>query len=161
MLPDIDSLGDLTGRRRMYAIGVATFTGGSLLCGLATNPLFLSLARAAQGVGGATMFATSLALLANSFHGRERGVAFGIWGATTGVAVADVNGDGLLDIYISKAGPVPPEERANELWINQGPDKSGVPEKVRLTSRSRSNGGGMGVECCCLLHPTAARKMRR
>jgi hypothetical protein len=49
----------------------------------------------------------------------------GSW--TTGVAVADVNGDGLLDIYICKAGPLPPEERANELWINQGPDKSGTP----------------------------------
>ena len=49
----------------------------------------------------------------------------GSW--TTGVTVADVNGDGLLDIYICKAGPEPPEERANQLWINQGPDKSGTP----------------------------------
>ncbi|MFL5612633.1 MAG: VCBS repeat-containing protein [Gemmatimonadaceae bacterium] len=49
----------------------------------------------------------------------------GSW--TTGVAVADVNGDGLLDIYICKAGAGVPEERANQLWINQGPDKDGVP----------------------------------
>jgi hypothetical protein len=49
----------------------------------------------------------------------------GSW--TTGVAVADVNGDGLLDIYICKAGAGVPEERANQLWINQGTDKDGVP----------------------------------
>ena len=41
-----------------------------------------------QGVGGAAMFATSLALLASAFHGRERGTAVGIWGATIGAAVA-------------------------------------------------------------------------
>ncbi|HKN67712.1 MAG TPA: VCBS repeat-containing protein [Gemmatimonadaceae bacterium] len=49
----------------------------------------------------------------------------GSW--TTGVAVADVNGDGLLDIYLCKAGPGAPETRRNELWINQGPDKNGTP----------------------------------
>ena len=49
----------------------------------------------------------------------------GSW--TTGVAVADVNGDGLLDIYICKAGPGAPGERANQLWINQGKDKNGIP----------------------------------
>jgi EmrB/QacA subfamily drug resistance transporter len=48
----------------------------------------LNLARAVQGVGGAAMFATSLALLASAFHGRERGTAVGIWGATIGAAVA-------------------------------------------------------------------------
>ena len=64
------------------------FTLGSLLCGLATSALFLALARAFQGVGGAIMFATSLALLSNAFQGRERGTAFGVFGAVTGVAVA-------------------------------------------------------------------------
>jgi EmrB/QacA subfamily drug resistance transporter len=54
----------------------------------ASSPLFLILARALQGVGGAVMFATSLALLTQEFHGRERGTAFGLWGATTGAAVA-------------------------------------------------------------------------
>ncbi len=82
------SLADLLGRRKVFAIGVAIFTTGSLLCGLAPSPLFLVLARAGQGVGGAIMFATSLALLANAFHGKDRGVAFGVFGAITGVAVA-------------------------------------------------------------------------
>jgi MFS family permease len=53
--------------------GIAVFTAGSLLCGLATGPLFLSLARAGQGIGGAVVFATSLALLGDAFRGRDRG----------------------------------------------------------------------------------------
>jgi EmrB/QacA subfamily drug resistance transporter len=55
---------------------------------LSKSPTALNLARALQGVGGAAMFATSLALLASAFTGRERGTALGIWGATTGAAVA-------------------------------------------------------------------------
>jgi EmrB/QacA subfamily drug resistance transporter len=82
------SLADLLGRKRVFVAGVALFTGASALCGAATSPLFLILARALQGVGGAIMFATSLALLSQEFRGRERGTAFGIWGATTGAAVA-------------------------------------------------------------------------
>ena len=46
------------------------------------------LARGLQGIGGAGMFAVSLAIIAQEFHGRERGTAFGIWGATIGIAVA-------------------------------------------------------------------------
>jgi EmrB/QacA subfamily drug resistance transporter len=82
------SLADLFGRRKVFAIGLFLFSVSSLLCGIATTPLFLDVARAAQGVGGATMFSTSLALLAHSFRGRERGIAFGVWGAVTGFAVA-------------------------------------------------------------------------
>jgi EmrB/QacA subfamily drug resistance transporter len=82
------SLADLLGRRVVFAAGIAIFTVGSLLCGVAQSPLFLSLARAGQGVGGAVMFATSLALLAQAFRGPERGVAFGVFGAITGIAVA-------------------------------------------------------------------------
>ncbi len=81
-------LADRYGRRRLFAIGLTIFTAGSLLCGLAQSPIMLIASRSAQGVGGAIMFATSLALLAQSFHGRDRGVAFGAWGAVTGVAVA-------------------------------------------------------------------------
>ena len=64
------------------------FTGASLLCGFATSTLLLQLSRALQGVGGAIMFAVSLALLADAFRGRDRGTAFGVWGAVTGLAVA-------------------------------------------------------------------------
>jgi EmrB/QacA subfamily drug resistance transporter len=82
------SLGDILGRRLVFASGLVLFTAASLTCALATGPLFLNLARGAQGIGGAIMFATSLALIAQEFQGRERGVAFGVWGATIGFAVA-------------------------------------------------------------------------
>jgi EmrB/QacA subfamily drug resistance transporter len=81
-------LADLFGRRKLFMIGLVVFSVSSLASGLATSPLWLNLARGAQGVGGAAMFSTALALLATAFQGRERGIAFGIWGAITGVAVA-------------------------------------------------------------------------
>ena len=82
------ALADRFGRRRLFAIGLAIFTGGSLACGLAGGIVFLVLARVGQGVGAAIMFATALALIAQAFSGRDRAVAFGVFGAITGVAVA-------------------------------------------------------------------------
>ena len=82
------STADRLGRRRMFAIGIVVFTLGSALCGGASGIAFLSLARALQGIGGAIMFAISLALLAQAFKPSERGIAFGAFGALTGVAVA-------------------------------------------------------------------------
>ena len=82
------SLADMYGRRLLYLIGLVVFTGASVLCGVAVSTLMLQLSRALQGVGGAIMFAVSLALLADAFRGKDRGVAFGIWGAVTGLAVA-------------------------------------------------------------------------
>ena len=82
-------LADRLGRRRVFAVGLGIFTLASLLAGLATDPTFLNLARALQGVGGAVMFAVSLALVAQEFSaGRERGTAMGVYGATIGVSVA-------------------------------------------------------------------------
>jgi EmrB/QacA subfamily drug resistance transporter len=82
-------LADRLGRRRVFAAGLGIFTVASALAGLATDPTFLNLARALQGVGGAVMFAVSLALVAQEFKpGRERGMAMGVYGATIGVAVA-------------------------------------------------------------------------
>jgi EmrB/QacA subfamily drug resistance transporter len=80
------SLADRYGRRFLFTIGIIVFTLGSLLCGIAQSPIMLILSRSAQGIGGAILFATSLALLAQTFHGHERGMAFGVWGAVTGVA---------------------------------------------------------------------------
>jgi EmrB/QacA subfamily drug resistance transporter len=81
-------LADRYGRKRLFQTGLVIFTLGSLLCGLAQDPLMLILSRSGQGVGGAIMFATSLALLGNSFRGRDRGVAFGVWGAVMGISTA-------------------------------------------------------------------------
>jgi EmrB/QacA subfamily drug resistance transporter len=82
------SLADLFGRRLIFVIGVAIFTVASLLCGLAGTPAMLNLSRALQGIGGAFMFSTALALLASAYQGRDRGTAFGVWGAVTGASVA-------------------------------------------------------------------------
>jgi EmrB/QacA subfamily drug resistance transporter len=82
------SLADLLGRRRVFVAGLVVFTASSAVCGLSSSSLMLNLARGAQGVGGAMMFATSLALIAQAYSGRDRGTAFGVFGAVTGAAVA-------------------------------------------------------------------------
>jgi EmrB/QacA subfamily drug resistance transporter len=82
------AVADLLGRRRVFVTGLIVFTLSSAACGLAGTPLLLNLARAVQGTGGAMMFATSLALIASAFHGKERGVAFGVFGGVIGAAVA-------------------------------------------------------------------------
>jgi EmrB/QacA subfamily drug resistance transporter len=82
------SLGDRLGRRRVFTIGFGIFTGASFLCGISGDPTLLNLARGLQGIGAAGMFATSLALIGQEFHGRDRATAFGVWGAVVGGAVA-------------------------------------------------------------------------
>jgi EmrB/QacA subfamily drug resistance transporter len=82
------ALADLFGRKKLFLVGITLFTLASAACGLSYDPLFLIIARGVQGIGGAMMFATALALLSQEFHGRERGTAFGLWGAVIGAAVA-------------------------------------------------------------------------
>ncbi|MGC5248779.1 MFS transporter [Gordonia sp. DT219] len=82
------SISDKFGRRRVFSIGLVVFTLGSLLCGVAQDPTMLIVSRALQGVGGAMLFSTSLALLAATYHGRDRGIAFGAWGAISGISTA-------------------------------------------------------------------------
>jgi EmrB/QacA subfamily drug resistance transporter len=82
------SLADRLGRRRVFVGGLVIFTLASLACGLAPSANALNIARAVQGIGGAVMFAVSLALIAQEFHGREMGTATGMYGATIGGAVA-------------------------------------------------------------------------
>ncbi len=82
------SLGDRLGRRRVFTIGFGIFTFASFLCGISDSPTMLNLFRGLQGVGGAGMFATSLALIGQEFQGKDRATAFGVWGATVGGAVA-------------------------------------------------------------------------
>ncbi|MFE0462414.1 MFS transporter [Kitasatospora sp. NPDC058965] len=82
------SLADRFGRRRLYLGGLVLFAAASLACGLAGTAGELIAFRAVQGVGGAAMFATTMALLNTSYQGRERGIAFGVWGAVNGAAAA-------------------------------------------------------------------------
>jgi EmrB/QacA subfamily drug resistance transporter len=82
------AVADLIGRRRVFVTGLIVFTASSAVCGLSSSPLMLNFARAVQGTGGAMMYATSLALIAQAFHGKERGIAFGVFGGVIGAAVA-------------------------------------------------------------------------
>jgi len=83
------SLADRLGRRAVFLAGLGIFSAASLAAGLAPDATFLNIARAIQGIGGAAMFAVSLALVAQEFApGRERATAMGIYGATIGVSVA-------------------------------------------------------------------------
>lgn len=82
------SIGDRRGRRRVFAIGMVVFTASSLASALAPNIGFLDGARAVQGLGGATMFATGLAILADAFPPAERAKSMAAYGATIGAAFA-------------------------------------------------------------------------
>jgi EmrB/QacA subfamily drug resistance transporter len=80
------SLGDQFGRRRMFVAGLIAFGATSALCALAPSEAFLIGARALQGVAGALLVPGSLAIVASTFEGAERGRAVGTWTAWTGIA---------------------------------------------------------------------------
>jgi EmrB/QacA subfamily drug resistance transporter len=82
------ALADRFGRKLVFQLGIALFTVASLLCGIAWNIAALDAARALQGIGGAALFATALALIGAEFQGPARGTAIAVWGATVGFAVA-------------------------------------------------------------------------
>ncbi|MFF0905619.1 UNVERIFIED_CONTAM: MFS transporter [Kocuria sp. CPCC 205316] len=82
------SLGDRYGRRRIFLLGVGCFAGASALCGLAPDVTVLVAARAVQGVGGALLVPTALAILQSSFAPGHRARAIGAWSGLTGVAAA-------------------------------------------------------------------------
>ncbi|MDQ1699633.1 MAG: hypothetical protein QOG34_1496 [Frankiaceae bacterium] len=82
------TVADRIGRRRVFLAGLVTFTAASVACGLATSALALDVARAVQGVGGAGVFATTLALIGQEFPGAARARAVVVWGSTVGAAVA-------------------------------------------------------------------------
>ncbi|HEU4399777.1 MAG TPA: MFS transporter [Actinomycetota bacterium] len=79
-------LGDIFGRKRLFMLGMAGFTLASALCGLAQSPGMLVGSRFLQGVMGAVMFPQILSVIQVTFPPRERGTAFGIFGATIGLA---------------------------------------------------------------------------
>ena len=80
------SLADQFGRKRMYVLGLVGFAITSAACALAPNSEALIAARAAQGLAGALLVPGSLAILAATFEGAERGKAVGTWTAWTGIA---------------------------------------------------------------------------
>jgi len=101
-------LGDQFGRRNIFVGGAIVFLLGSIGTGFAPNIGFAIGARALQGLGGAMMSPSTLSIISSTFKGRERGIAFGVWGATAGVAGAVgpivggwliTNGGGIVNTF--------------------------------------------------------------
>ncbi|MBV9956830.1 MAG: MFS transporter, partial [Acidobacteria bacterium] len=93
------ALGDLYGRRLIYAIGIALFALASLWCGLAPSVMQLIIARAVQGVGGALLVPGSLAIISSAFDEKRRGQAIGTWSGFTAItaAIGPVIGGWLIE----------------------------------------------------------------
>jgi EmrB/QacA subfamily drug resistance transporter len=82
------SLGDLYGRRKIFAAGVVIFSAASAWCGLAPDIGQLIVARGLQGIGGALLVPGSLALISANFSQKERGRAIGTWSGFTSITAA-------------------------------------------------------------------------
>jgi EmrB/QacA subfamily drug resistance transporter len=82
------ALGDRIGRRKMFNIGLALFTGASIACAVAPSAFFLIAARTVQGLGGAIVLPLSLTILTTAFPAERRGMIVGIYGGLAGLAVA-------------------------------------------------------------------------
>ena len=82
------SLADSIGRRRLLVIGILIFIGASVWAGYSNDASQLILARIAQGIGGSMVLPTTLSLVNANFQGKERGIAFAVWGSTIGGMVA-------------------------------------------------------------------------
>ncbi len=95
------TLADRFGRRRILVTGVVVFAAASVLAALAPSGELLIGSRVLQGVGGAMVLPTTLSLINANFRGRERGIAFAVWGSTIGgmVAVGPLLGGWLTTYY--------------------------------------------------------------
>jgi len=82
------ALGDRFGRRRVFTVGIAIFTAGSIAAALAPSVEVLNIARAVQGLGGAIVMPLTLTILSAAVPAEKRGVALGAWGGISGLAVA-------------------------------------------------------------------------
>jgi len=122
------SLGDLLGRRRVYSAGLAGFGVCSLLCAVAPSSAFLIAARSVQGIAGALLVPSALALIIDTFPERERGGAIGTWTAWAGIAtvIGPLGGGAIVQlaswrwIFAINLFPV-----AATLWLLRflGPDE--------------------------------------
>src|ERR1700719_2879139 len=97
--------GDRFGRRRVFIAGIAVFAAASMWCGLAPDVVHLTLPRAVQGVGGALLVPSTLAIIGASFEAQERGRAIGIWAAFSAIttAVGPLLGGWLVDAFSWRA----------------------------------------------------------
>src|SRR5207249_6984913 len=93
------SMGDEFGRKRVFLIGVAFFTAASVLCGIASSPRMLIVARALQGFGAAFLVPGSLAIISATFDDAERGRAIGTWSGFSAMtsAIGPIAGGWLIE----------------------------------------------------------------
>ncbi len=102
LLVAIGAMADRSGRRRTFVIGVVVFAIASLVAGAATSSGMMIGARMLQGVGGAMILPTSLSLVNANFRGKDRAIAFGIWGSViAGAAALGPLLGGWLTTYVS------------------------------------------------------------
>ncbi|MEI7743458.1 MAG: MFS transporter [Chloroflexota bacterium] len=102
LLITLGRIGDLWGRRKLYLAGLVVFGAASVLAGAAPTGELLIAARVLQGVGGAMILPATQSILNTNFRGRDRAIAFAVWGATIGgmAAVGPLLG-GWLTTYLS------------------------------------------------------------
>ena len=95
------ALGDRFGRRRVFVIGLVSFTVASVACAAAPNATALAIARAVQGAAGALLVPGSLAIIGSSFHDSDRGRAIGVWSGLAGIAsaIGPFVGGWLIDTF--------------------------------------------------------------
>jgi EmrB/QacA subfamily drug resistance transporter len=99
-------VGDLVGRRSMFAVALAAFTLASAACGFATSAEWLVIARLVQGLAGGCVTPQISALIQENFSGEERGKAFGLFGAMVGVstAIGPLLGGALIGLFGTEHG---------------------------------------------------------
>lgn len=132
------SLGDQFGRRRLFVIGLAAFGATSVLCALAPSAEFLVGARALQGIAAALLVPGSLAIVAATFSGEERGRAVGTWTAWTGIAtvIGPAGGGALIGLISWRA----------IFWVNVPLVAATAALALRAVEESRDPEASPGVD---------------
>lgn len=132
------SLGDQFGRRRMFVAGLVTFGATSALCAISPSVEFLVGARALQGIAGALLVPGSLAIVAATFEGAERGKAVGTWTAWTGIAtvLGPAGGGALIGLLSWRA----------IFWVNLPLIAATVVLTLRAVEESRDPDAFHGID---------------
>ncbi len=132
------SLGDQFGRRRMFVAGLLAFGATSALCAVSPSDEFLVGARALQGIAGALLVPGSLAIVAATFEGEERGKAVGMWTSWTGIAtvLGPAGGGALIGLLSWRA----------IFWVNLPLIAATVVLTLRSVEESRDPDAFRGID---------------